>query len=164
MTNPRSTILLQMTFHSVYGWTAFCCTHTPLPIHLLRNMQVASLFWLSWMLLQWAQGCMYLFETEYYMGMCSGLGLLGHMVTLFLRLFHSSSFFNTTFSSCFSRNPYWLLQSTWIPPWMNSQNVSTLQEAASTICMLTCGDSYYRAISFLLPRIHAIFSNRPSTS
>lgn len=26
---------------------------------------------------------MYLFETEYYMGICSGLGLLGHMVTIF---------------------------------------------------------------------------------
>lgn len=114
--------------------------------------------------LRWTQGRVYLFETEYYMGIRSGVGPLGHMATLFLKRFHSWSFFNTPFGSCFPQNPSWLLQSTWITPWMNSQNVSALQQAASTICMLACDDSHYRAVSLFLPWVHAVFSNSPSTS
>lgn len=41
-------------------------------------------------------------------------------------LFHSWSFLNSplSFSSCFWWKLYWLLQSMWILPWMNSQSVS----------------------------------------
>ena len=164
MTIPRST-------HTVANDTSFCLwlkstllyTHTS--VHSSADDHLGCFHVLAIVTgLWWTQGCMYLFKTEYYMGICSGVGPLGHMATLFLKRFHSWSFFNAPFGSCFSQNPSWLLQSTWIPPWMNSQNVSTLRQAASTICMLTCDNSHYRAVSLFLPWVHAVFSNRPSTS
>ena len=42
--------------------------------------------------LQWTLKCMFMFESWFYLGICSGVGLLGHMIVIFsLRHLHSGS-------------------------------------------------------------------------
>ena len=40
--------------------------------------------WLLWIVLQWTQGCVYLCEWKFCLGICARVGLLGHMVVLYL--------------------------------------------------------------------------------
>ena len=47
------------------------------------DIQVTSMSWLLWVVLQWTLGCIYLFELEFSPDICPGVGFLGHMVTLF---------------------------------------------------------------------------------
>ena len=54
--------------------------------HLSTGIQVVSVSWLLWMVLLWTLGCMCLFELEFlsFPDICSRVGLLDHIVTLFL--------------------------------------------------------------------------------
>ena len=61
---------LQMT-HCIpfYGWVIFQCVTAFLSTHLLMDIQVASVSWLSQIVLQWILGFMCLFELWFSQGM-----------------------------------------------------------------------------------------------
>ena len=75
-------------------------TISSLSIHLLMNTYIAFMLWLLWIVLLQTLGYMYLFKLEFSPDTCPGMGLLDHVVTLFLvflRTFHTvfhSGYFN----------------------------------------------------------------------
>ena len=78
-------MLMQMAlFHSFDGWKIFHCIYVP---HLLCPFLCWWTFMWSWLLyivLLWTLGCMYLFELWFSLDICPWVGLLDHIVTLFL--------------------------------------------------------------------------------
>ena len=66
-------------------------TISSLSIHLLINTYIAFMPWLLWIVLLQTLGYMYLFKLEFSPDICPGMGLLDHVVSLFLvflRTFH----------------------------------------------------------------------------
>ena len=80
-------MLLQMALFHSFLWLSNIPLFTYIP-HLLfplsMNTYVASMSWLLKIVLQWTLGCMYLFELWFSPDICPGVGLLDHMVVLFL--------------------------------------------------------------------------------
>ena len=77
----------------------YICPTSSFSSHLAKVTSVVFVSWPLWIMLQWTQGCIYLWEQMFpnFSGRYPEEGLLGPMVTLFLILtvFHSgcSSFF-----------------------------------------------------------------------
>ena len=74
-------------------------TVSSLSIHLLVNTYIAFTPWLLWIVLLQTLGYMYLFKLKFSPDICPGMGLLDHVVTLFLVFLRT---FHTVFhSGCF---------------------------------------------------------------
>ena len=71
----------------------YICTCS-LPIPLLMDIYTASVSWLLWIALQWTLGCMYLFKLWFPPDICPGVGLLEHMVAVFLVFKGTSKLFS----------------------------------------------------------------------
>ena len=54
-----------------------------IPLYICTKSLSIPLSWLLWIILQWTLGCMYLSELQFCLDVCSGMGLLDHMATLF---------------------------------------------------------------------------------
>ena len=76
----------------LYVYTTFS-----LSIHLLINIQVVSISWLLWIILQWTLECRYLFEILISIPVekLPEVGLLDHMIDLFLIFWWNSTLFST---------------------------------------------------------------------
>ena len=61
----------------------FICIYY-LSMHLLMDISVASMSWLFWIVLLWTRECIYLFKLPFCLVICPEVGLLDHMVSLFL--------------------------------------------------------------------------------
>ena len=81
-----STSLQMAQFHS-FLWQSniplYICTTSSLFIPLLMDIQIASMSWLLYILLQWMLGCIYLSKLWPSPGIWPGGGLLDHMVVLY---------------------------------------------------------------------------------
>ena len=51
--------------------------------------------WLLWIVLQWTYGCMYLCQGKFCLDVCPRVGLLGHMVVLYLVFWGTSTVFHS---------------------------------------------------------------------
>ena len=58
------------------------------------DIKVFIMSWLLWIVLFWTQECMYLFELNFCLGICPGVGLMDHMVILFLCFWGTSMLFS----------------------------------------------------------------------
>ena len=108
----------------------YICT-TSETSHLLMSTWVASMSWLLQIVMLWTLGCMYLFELrvfirEYTWNVFNpGMGLLDHMVTLFLVFFKKPP-------DCF---PQWLYQFSF-PPTVNKHFLFSTSSPTPVICGL----------------------------
>ena len=48
------------------------------------DIWVVSISWLLWILLQWTYGCMCLFQGNFFLDICPRMGLLSHVIVLYL--------------------------------------------------------------------------------
>ena len=68
-------------------WVILYCINVPhllyVPIPLSMAIEVASMFWLLYTVLQWTSGYIYPFGSCFSPDICPGVGLQGHMVALF---------------------------------------------------------------------------------
>ena len=60
------------------------CSTSSLSPSLSMDIWVASMFWLLQTVLQWTLGCLYLLELWFSLSTCPEVGLLDHMVVLYL--------------------------------------------------------------------------------
>ena len=99
-------MLLQMALFCSFLWLnsiPLCiCTTSSSSIHLLLDIQVVSMSWLLWIVLQWTYGCMYLFQRKFCLDICPGVVLLGHIVVLSLVFWVTSMFFSIRVVSVYS--------------------------------------------------------------
>ena len=77
-------MLLQMALFCSFLWLScipLCiCTTSFKSTNLLMDIQVVSMSWLLWIMLQWTWGCVYFFQWKFCPDICPGVGLLVHMV------------------------------------------------------------------------------------
>ena len=78
----------------------YICT-TPLSVHLSIDIQVASMPWLLKIVLLWTLVCMYLFDLEFSLDIGPGVGLLDHLITLFLVFWGTSILFSIVAESIY---------------------------------------------------------------
>ena len=95
-------MFLQMPLFHSFLWLSnipLCiCATSSLSNSLLMDVQVASMSWLLNIVLQWTLGYKYLFESWFSLNRCPGVGLLDHMIILFLYFWRISILFSTVVS------------------------------------------------------------------
>ena len=102
-----ATMKKQLKCVPFYGWVLFHCIFvlrllypfiSPLTSRLLPCPSYGK--WVNCIELQWTLGYMFLFQFGFPWGLCLGVGLLGHMVVLFLVFFFFWQLFKTFINRC----------------------------------------------------------------
>ena len=70
------------------------CATTSLSSPLPMDILVAFMFWLLWIMLLWTLGCMCLFKLRFSLAICPEVGLLDHIVVLYLLFWRTSILFS----------------------------------------------------------------------
>ena len=92
--------------------------------------------WLLWMMCWWTYRCIYLLQWKFCPDICIGVGLLGHMVLLYLVLWGISIMFFIVVVSVYIST--------------NSEEKFPIFHTVSSICFLTSNDGHYGVRCYLI--------------